>query len=603
MSVRTKAWAAAAALVFIPAAPLAAQDAPPPACAWLDPAVALDTAAVHRYALTLLEVPDGAAREAAARALGRASSLPSGAEGDVGPVKSARQALEITINDPAQGVRMAAACALGRHGQASALTLLEGRRRTAPPALIQAIDWALAAIRSRSAPALLLRGATVVDGTGAAPRSHTSVLVEGRIITRVGPDGSFPVPAAARIVDATGRWVTPGLWDMHVHLEKAGAAALALFVGSGVTSVRDMGGDPAWLLALRREVAAGARVGPRIVTPGPMLEAPATLKRMAGLPTREPWRRTRVAVPGPEAAAGVVDSVAALGVDFIKIRESVDLATYRAVVTAARERGLKVAGHAPFEMDPRAGARLGLATFEHASYPYPLDTVPRARAEVLRAFREGGTAIVPTMVAWFTNLMHPDSVRLLMADTEGARDPRRPLLAPTLVEEWGYDLLDREPMGAATLRGWCGFVNRTLVDLAAMHRAGVPVLPGTDLAGVGLFPGWSLHDEVELLVEGGVLTPAEALRAATAEAARHAGRGQEVGTVAPGMRADLLVLRADPTADVRALRELDGLVLAGTVLDGARLAELRGGVPLARPAGVGLLPGVAEAGCGPQSGR
>lgn len=593
----------AASLALLGVAPLAAQDAPPATCGWLDPKVALEIADIDRHVVTLLEVPDEAARAAAARAMGRASSLPVPGEDGAPPVKHARHALVIALNDPAPGVRLAAACALGRHGRPDALVVLEDRRSSAPPELAEAIDWALAAIRARRDAPLLIRGATVVDGTGAAPQPKTSVLVEGGLITRVGPDGSFPVPRDTRVLDATGQWVTPGLWDLHVHLWTPGASALPLFVGSGVTSVRDMGSDPAWVLGLRREAEAGARVGPRIVIPGPMLEAPATLERMAAKQTLEPRQRTRVVVPGPEAAAAIVDSLATLGVDFIKIREYVDLDTYRAVVAAARARGLVVAGHAPFEMDPREGARLGLSTFEHASYPYPLDTVPAARAEVLRAFREGGTAIVPTMVAWATNLAHPDSVRLLIADTAGARDPRRPLLAPELVEEWGYDLVDREPMEAATLRGWCGFVNRTLEDLAAMHDAGVPILPGTDLAGVGLFPGWSLHDELEILVVGGVLTPAEAFRAATAEAARHAGRGQEVGTVARGMRADLLLLGADPTVDVGALRDIETVVLDGAVLDGARLAELRGGVPLARPAGVGLLPGVAEAGCGLLAGR
>ncbi|HUH12942.1 MAG TPA: amidohydrolase family protein, partial [Longimicrobiales bacterium] len=564
MRKRRLTFGGALSLALLGVAPLAGQDAtPPPMCGWLYPVVALDIAEIHRHVVTLLEVPDKAARAAAARALGRASSLLVPPQEGTAPVKHARHALTIVLHDPAPGVRLAAACALGRHGDADALVVLEGRRRSAPPELGEAIDWALAAIRARSGAPLLVRGATVVDGTGAAPRPNTSVLVEGGLITRVGPDGSFPVPRDARMLDATGRWLTPGLWDMHVHLGNAGASALPLFVGSGVTSVRDMGSDPAWVLGLRREVESGARVGPHIVTPGPMLEAPATLERMAAQQTLEPWRRTRVAVPGPEAAAAIVDSVASLGIDFIKIRESADLDTYRSVVAAARARGLLVAGHAPFGMDPREGARLGLATFEHASYPYPLDTVPRARAEVLRGVREGGTAIVPTMVAWATYLMHPDSVRTLMADTEGARDPRRPLLAAELVEEWSYDLVDREPMAAARLRGWCGFVNRTLEDLAALRDAGVPVLPGTDLGGIGLFPGWSLHDELEILVEGRVVTPAEALRAATAEAARHAGRGREVGTVAPGMRADLLLLRADPTTDVGALREIESVVLEG----------------------------------------
>jgi imidazolonepropionase-like amidohydrolase len=505
----------------------------------------------------------------------------------------------IGLDAPAPGVRLAAACALGRHGDPRALVPLEQRAANASVQLGPAIEWALGRIRARAGTPLLVRGGTVVDGTGGTPRPGTSVLVEGPVITRVGPDGSFPLPADTRVVDAAGRWVTPGLWDMHVHMGKVTGTALPLLVGMGITSVRDMGGDLEALLGLRAEVAAGTpRMGPDIVVAGPMLEAPATLQRMASQETNEPWRQTRVPVPGSSAAARIVDSVAALGVDFVKVRETVDLDTYRAIAAAAQERRVPLAGHAPFGMDVAEGARLGLTTFEHASYPYPLDTLPRARAAVLRAFREGGTAIVPTMVAWSTNLMHPDSAALLIADSAGERDARRALLAPTLMAEWTYDLADQEPKEAATLRGWCGFVNRTLEDLAAMHRAGIPILAGSDLAGVGLIPGWSLHDELEVLVQGGVMSAADALRAATALAARHAGRGQEVGTVEPGQRADLLLLGADPTDDVGALRALEAVVLRGQVLDGTRLALLRGGISPQAHAGVHLLPGVREAGCG-----
>lgn len=360
-----------------------------------------------------------------------------------------------------------------------------------------------------------------------------------------------------------------------------------------------MGGDLDDLMRMRRRIAGGEITGPRMVVAGPMFDAPATIARLESSATREPYGRTRVPVAAAGDAARLVDSVGDLGVDFIKVRETASLEIYRAIVAAAHARGVPVAGHAPFEMDPLEGARLGLTTFEHASYPYPLDTLPAMRREQLRAFSEGGAAIVPTLVAWTTYLMHPDSVEVLIADSAGSRDARRPLLSSALLEEWAADLRGKQPQSPASLAAWCGFVRQTIADLRAFHQAGVPVLAGTDAGSVGLIPAWSLHDELELLVAGGVLSAADALHAATGLAARYAGRDPGLGTLQPGRGADLLVLRSDPTRDIRALRDLERVVLRGRMLGEDEIRSLRAAVPLSHRGGVNLFPGTDAAGCPP----
>lgn len=551
---------------------------------------------------TLLTEPAARGRQAAAHALARVTALPirTGAVETLprraAHEKDPRDALAIALSDPDSAVRIAAACALALVGDARALPSLEMRARRSTPPLGTVIDWAARRIRERT-PALLLSGATLVDGTGSPPLQDSWVLVEGDVITRVGAAGSFAVPPDARVLDLTGRWLTPGLWDVHVHVGKIRDESLPVLVGAGITSVRDMGTDLEYVGEVRRRIFAGELIGPRIVTSGPMLEAPATMERFEGSRTREPYLRTRVPVAGPGDAARLVDSIADLGVDFIKIRETADLDTYRAIAAAARNRGIPLAGHAPFGMDPIEGAGLGLITFEHASYPYPLDTIPEVRTRQLRAFASGGTAFVPTLVAWSTYLMHPDSVAALVADTAARRDPRRALLPEFLIDEWRYELEDRQPLSERALRGWCGFFNQTTRDMATFHAAGIPVLAGTDAASVGLIPGWSLHDELELLVETGVMTAAEAVHAATGSAARYAGRDAFAGTVEPGKGADLVVVDGDPTRDIRALRELRGAVLRGQWLNEARLRDLRQGVPLSTGNGVNLFPSIAAAGC------
>lgn len=585
-------------LIAVGAASCARAQNPPPACGTASRS-ALTTDSIRSLVGELLTAPQRKARLAAARALGEAQTLGPRVwtRARLPKDKDPRFALAIALSDPDDSVRIAAACALGRVGDTRALPALDMRAAKSSVPVKAAVEWAAGRIRADAPAPLLLRNATVIDGTGAPSRPRTSVLVEGEVITRVGTAGSFDVPAGARVIDASRRWLVPGLWDMHVHIGKAGREALPVLVGAGITSVRDMGGDLSELLEARRRIMASDIVGPHIVLSGPMLEAPATLDRMSGIQTAEPYRRTRVPVATPADARRVVDSIAALGVDFIKVRETPDLDVYRAIVEAARVNRIPLAGHAPFSMPPLEGAALGLTTLEHASYPYPLDTAPATRRQLLMAFRASGTAIVPTMVAWSSYLMDPDSLALLIADTAGRRDARRPVLSAGLVEEWKHDLASRKRLSDRSVRGWCGFVNRTLEDLAAMHAAGIPILAGTDLATVGLFPGWSLHDELEVLVDGGVLSPADALRSATSLAARHAGQADLAGTIAPGMRADLLLLGADPTKDIGALRGIEAVVLRGSMFDSAALTALRGGVPLRVRSGVDLLPRIEAAGC------
>lgn len=422
----------------------------------------------------------------------------------------------------------------------------------------------------------VIRNVTLIDGRGGPPRPDASVLIRNGTIDAVGgPD--LDVPGGARVIDARGKFLIPGLWDAHVHLTKAGEGALPLLVANGITTVRDMGGDLYFLRDLQRRIGWGDIVGPHMMVAGPMLEAPATLARFEGSKTREAYQITRVPVATPERAREVVDSLAGLGVDFIKIREYASEESYSAVAEEAHAVGLPVSGHAPFSMDVLEGLALGLTTLEHGSYPYPLPEGERGDT-VIRAFLSAGTAVTPTLVAWQTYLMNPDSLRVLATDTAGVRDSRLRVLPEVLRYEWLQDIADRKPLSPGGFRGWMGFFNRSASDFGRLHAAGVPLLAGTDLAVVGLFPGWSLHRELELLVSDAGLTPAQALASATSVPAQVLGAADSVGTVEVGKRADLVLLDSDPLADIHNLRDIRAVLLGGRYFDKDALLRMAHGL-------------------------
>jgi imidazolonepropionase-like amidohydrolase len=419
---------------------------------------------------------------------------------------------------------------------------------------------------------LLLRDVTILSMGDESPRVG-SILVRGDRIAYVGPTAGLPPAPNAQLVDGVGRFVIPGLIDMHTHVSKTRGSSLSLLVAKGVTTVRDMGGDLEELLAWRREIDAGTRIGPRLLIAGPYLESASNAARQHAAPVSEmvePTERTRVGVATPGDADRIISGLAARGVDHLKIRTTTDRDTYLAIGAAARRHSLPLAGHIqPYSPDDILAS--GQASLEHGFYP-PLDERPGVdRPSFFARLGASGVVIVPTLVV-LENLGTPDdeSLKRVVSNADNPSNGKR-ILSAYLRADWREQLAEQGPERRPLYRRLQENIRR---DLREMRAAGVGILAGTDIGVLNVVPGQSLHEELKLLVRDAGLSPLDALRAATRAAAAFLHRDQEIGTIAVGRRADLVLLDADPLTDISQVSRISAVVLRGRLFDREALARL-----------------------------
>jgi imidazolonepropionase-like amidohydrolase len=422
-------------------------------------------------------------------------------------------------------------------------------------------------------PTAFVHATVVPMDSDRALEDHTVVVAGGRIAA-VGPSDEVEPPEGAAVIDGTGRWLVPGLVDMHVHTWIE--SELTLFVANGVTTVRNMFGSPMHL-QWRASIASGERFGPTLVTAGPIVDGKPPV-----------WPGSRVIETPDDARAAVREQVEA-GYDFVKVYSRVPSEAYDALIAAAAEAGIPVDGHVPWSVGLPRALEAGQRTLEHligyeswleaADSPFAGESGTLARfrswdhldrerlALAVETTADLGTWNCPTLVVMQKWLTAEEIEREL-------ERPEYDCVSPFSIQMWRGMA---SGMTAEVIAAGRAGVDERLELTGALHEGGARLLLGTDTGNPWVVAGFSVHEELANLAAAG-LSPYAALRAATRAPAECLGQESEFGAVLPGLRADLLLLAADPLADVGAASQRVGVMLRGLWLPEeelrARLAEL-----------------------------
>jgi imidazolonepropionase-like amidohydrolase len=428
---------------------------------------------------------------------------------------------------------------------------------------------------------------TVVDVTGGPELTDQTVIITRSSIAAVAKSGSVEIPKDAQRIDAHGKFVIPGLWDMHTHV--AGVSAnpawakdvlIPLLIANGITGIRDMGGDLEGLETWRREIENGTLIGPQMVAAGPMLLPP----RRAGAPpaSADP---AILRVGTPEESRAAVDNLQKRGADFIKIIE-VARENYFAIAEQSKKDSIPFAGHIPSDITAIEASNAGQKSIEHIIYSsLAFDCSPQGdelrrkkqeasakrdgqaiaditdeanrtfstekAAELWKTFKKNGTWVTPTLFSIWVNAHRLE---------ESPDDPQLGYLPASLRKQWApaknptQDDRDTEAWWQRQFEN-----DRKLTG--EMNRAGVRLLAGSDSLDRYNFVGTSLHRELSMLVSAG-LTPLEALQSVTRNAAEFLVIANS-GQISTGYRADLVLLDGDPTKDITNTGKIAAVILRG----------------------------------------
>lgn len=425
---------------------------------------------------------------------------------------------------------------------------------------------------------LVLTHVTLLDMTSEVAKPDMTVIISGNRIQRVGKSNATPIPKYAEVIDANGRFMIPGLWDMHVHWYEQDY--LGLFIANGVTGMRIMSGAPIhyeW----RKAIDAGTLLGPRLMIASEIVDGP------------KPFWPNSISVKNATEARQAVDQIKQQGADFVKVYTFLPRDAYLAIADESKKQGIAFEGHVPMSVTAEEASRAGQKSIEHMTGI--LEACSSKRDEILSAAQadladeevsQKPTFWGPRVEALRQtqlNTYNPDRANALFTlfksngtwqcptltllrmlaynnDPALARDPRLRYLPPSVKASWEPGKAYGENAEQFTLAKEEFETDRQIVGV--MQQSGVGILAGTDTLNPFIFPGFSLHDELAYLVQAG-LPPIEALQAATLNPARFMGREKDLGTIEGGKLADMVLLYANPLDDINNTRKIWAVIYNG----------------------------------------
>jgi imidazolonepropionase-like amidohydrolase len=386
-------------------------------------------------------------------------------------------------------------------------------------------------IRAAASSQIVLIHVTIIDVRDGSVKPDMTVLISDGRIKAIGPSSEIPAPKQIRVIDGRGKFLIPGLWDMHIHSD-GDEHALQSLVAWGITGARDMAGDVRKLVEARRRIATGDLAGPRLLIAGLRLMGPPAEA------DEDVW-----VIHSPDEARRAVASLADMHVDFIKVHDGLSRDVFLAVAAAAKSKGLPFVGHVPASMTPAEVSDLGQKSIEH------LEFVPKP---CLVLFHPAD----PTVGGGVPSGCDSESITALLqkfAQNGTWLDPTIQSFQYFAPAQWGAIFAGFQKI-SVQIRG-----NK------------VRILTGTDWSSFlnkkGAQPGRCLHDELALLVEAG-FTPAEALRAATLNPASFLGLSDSLGSIEVGKIADLVLLEADPIQDIHNTTRIAAVIQKGRLVRG-----------------------------------